>query len=102
MVNLFYLFNYLLISGLSHQEATQMTCLAFEESSLRPTAIHKNSNNTTDYGLFQINEVNIAACNTESKKLLTFEGNVSCAIKLYKEQGAEIWSTHRRCNGKTI
>lgn len=92
-----FLFNYLISLDVTYQDATKLVCIAFEESTLKPNAIHKNSNNTRDYGLFQINDVWLHECKETPQTLLKTETNVKCALKLYKEQGPEIWSTYRRC-----
>lgn len=94
------LFNYMLSQGLTIQEANQLSCIAFQESRVQYTALNFNTNGTTDYGLFQINEIHLKTCNTTPKKLLTFKGNSKCAIQLYKEQGLEIWSTYKKCEVK--
>lgn len=43
--------------GIPSQYIAPMTCTAFYESSWNPTAQHKNTDGSTDYGLFQINNV---------------------------------------------
>lgn len=44
-------------AGWSMQEAPTALAIAMAESGLNPTATHKNTNGSTDYGLFQVNSI---------------------------------------------
>lgn len=48
------------------QDALTAFCIALAESSGRTDATHKNSNGSTDYGIFQINSVHTALLNGQN------------------------------------
>ncbi|XP_058837211.1 lysozyme c-1-like [Topomyia yanbarensis] len=90
--------------GFDKTKVNNFVCLAKAESTLSTTATHKNSNGSTDYGLFQIN--NKYWCSTPGYKsagndckiacsaLLTDDISqaVSCANKVYARHGYSAWN----------
>lgn len=85
---------------LTPMEAATMTCLAVEESGLNTKAIHHNTNRTVDYGLYQINSVHIGTLVTSSRDLLNTHKNIKVAVRIYRRDGIQAWSTAKRCGGK--
>jgi lysozyme-like protein len=74
-----------------------MSCIAEKESILKPNAIHKNHNNTIDFGLMQINSIWLKECNVTEKDLMNPVINIRCAYIIYKRQGVNAWVTRRLC-----
>jgi hypothetical protein len=74
-----------------------ITCLAEHESHFIVDAVNKNQNSTSDFGLFQINSVWLQknGCDTTAEKLLDPVHNAECALKVYKTQGLNAWSTYK-------
>lgn len=70
-------------------------------SSWNPTAQHKNTDGSTDFGLFQINNVywcydsthpgKANGCNAACTTLLSPSANVACAAIVLKQQGITAW-----------
>ncbi|XP_058456246.1 lysozyme-like [Malaya genurostris] len=89
--------------GFSQTKTNNFVCLAKAESSLSTTATHKNSNGSTDYGLFQINNNYWCStpgfksagndCNIPCSDLLTDDITkaVKCANLIYSRQGYSAW-----------
>jgi hypothetical protein len=69
------------------EDADVMLAIAKAESSLNSIAIHKNSNNTTDCGIFQIN-VPGDGCPHE---LFDVNNNINRAKMLYDKRGFQPW-----------
>lgn len=91
----------LMFYGVEPKDIEILTCIATKESSLDPSKVNThNRNHTKDYGLFQINDVNIPMCNVSSLDLLDIHHNILCTIKVYKHQGLKAWSTLKLCKGK--
>ena len=97
MINSITLYTILISMNFTTNQAMQMDCIAFHESSYHTKAIHHNRNGTNDYGLFQINDVQIKTCHTDKNKLLTLKENIRCATQLYIQKGPKVWSTHKKC-----
>lgn len=85
-------------AGFPKEVVPVMTCLAEYESNFKPHAINKNTNNTHDYGLLQINSLWLKkeGCNLSANDLLNPEKNVACAYKVYKTQGLTAWTTYNK------
>jgi hypothetical protein len=65
--------------------------IALAESGGRTDAVNdRNTNGSTDYGLWQINSVH----GYDPKTLLTATGNASAAFAVYKKQGWQAWSVY--------
>jgi len=74
-----------------------MIAIATAESGLNPKAINnKNTNGTTDAGLFQINDIH--GYSVEDR--LDVDKNISMAKKVYDRQGLTAWSVYN--NGKYL
>lgn len=75
-------------AGGDRASAPVMAAIAIAESSGNPAADHKNTNGTTDRGLWQINSVH--------GDLSTFDpmGNAKAAVKIKKTQGLRAWTTY--------
>ncbi|XP_062550871.1 lysozyme-like [Armigeres subalbatus] len=83
-------------------KVNNFVCLAQAESSLNTVKTHKNSNGSTDYGLFQINNKYWCSsagysssneCKLSCADLLTNDISkaVSCANKIYARHGYSAW-----------
>ncbi|XP_058456244.1 lysozyme-like [Malaya genurostris] len=89
--------------GFDKSKVNNFVCLAKAESSLSTTATHKNSNGSTDYGLFQINNKYWCStpgyksagndCNIQCSDLLSDDITkaVKCANLIYRRQGYSAW-----------
>lgn len=73
-------------------ECKTALAVAQAESGMREDAWNHNSNNTLDIGLFQINSIHWKKEGCSLKELVTVEGNVACAYKLFQESGWGIWA----------
>ena len=86
--------------NLAATDAATMTCIAIAESNLKTDAVHYNkSNNTFDYGLFQINDVHIGTLIHSGHALMNVNQNIKVAVKIYHRDGFEAWSTYKKCRG---
>ena len=86
--------------NLQPTEAATLTCIAIAESNLNTQAVHYNeSNDTFDYGLFQINQVHIGTLTHSSNDLMGVNQNIRIAVKIYLRDGFEAWSTYKKCGG---
>jgi hypothetical protein len=56
-----------------------------------PTATHKNTDGSTDYGLWQVNSIH----GYPVDQLLTSTGNARAAFEVWKSSGWEAWSTFK-------
>ncbi len=87
--------------NLQPTEAATMTCIAIAESNLDNKAVHYNeSNDTFDYGLFQINGVHIGTLVQSSNDLMRTNQNIRVAVKIYKRDGFTAWATYKKCRGR--
>ena len=74
-----------------------MIAIATAESGLNPKAINdKNTNGTTDAGLFQVNDIH--GYSVEDR--LDVDKNIAMAKKVYDRQGLTAWSVYN--NGKYL
>lgn len=58
-------------AGIPEAKVAAMTCTAFYESSWNPSATNHNTNGSTDFGLFQVN--NNYWCSDPSESRLPFD-----------------------------
>uniref|UniRef100_T1D598 lysozyme n=1 Tax=Psorophora albipes TaxID=869069 RepID=T1D598_9DIPT len=88
--------------GFPAHKVNNFVCLAQAESSLTTTKTHKNSNGSTDYGLFQINNKYWCSsagfsssndCRVTCADLLTNDITkaVACANKVFARHGYSAW-----------
>jgi lysozyme C len=92
--------NYLKKSGFSDSSIPTMVCISKYESSYNCDATNKNTDGSTDYGLFQINSYYWCSgdpnskyneCGATCSSLFDCQKNSNCAYKVYKEQGYNAW-----------
>lgn len=82
-------------AGWTGQDALTAFCIALAESGGDPTKTNtKNTNGSTDYGLFQINSVHTALLNGKNWQDPTV--NAAMAFSLYKGRGNKFidWATY--------
>lgn len=85
-----------------------MVCTAKYESSFYERATHRNSNGTTDRGLFQINSVNLGSQGCPASAAAVFDAatNARCAYGIYRSQGLGAWYGYKRhraeCDSYTV
>ena len=93
-------FNYLKHAGFPSNTLDTMTCISKYESSFNCDATNKNVDQSTDYGLFQINSYYWCSGDTQSKydecgtscsSLFDCQRNANCAYRVWKEQGYNGW-----------
>ncbi len=61
------------------------------ESGGNPLAYNINTNNSFDFGLFQINSIHYKKEICSIDKVITVEGNIDCAYSIYEAQGFSPW-----------
>ncbi len=86
-------------AGFEESEVPRMVCTAKYESSFYERASHRNSNGTTDYGLFQINRIHLrdgGGCPSSASALFDADTNTKCALHVYKEQGINAWYGYQK------
>ncbi|XP_063066626.1 lysozyme C II-like [Engraulis encrasicolus] len=86
-------------------------CLAFRESSYDTEAVNRaNSDGSTDYGIFQINnrywcsdsQFNGRGCGVRCTDLYNLQRSITCAKTIVREQGIHAWVGWRNgCQGDT-
>lgn len=92
-------------AGFPEAAVGKMVCTAKYESSFYERASHRNTNGTTDYGLFQINSVHVGdtGCPSSATALYEAAANARCALKVYRSQGMGAWYAYRKhrseCDG---
>jgi hypothetical protein len=84
-------------AGFPESEVGKMVCIAKYESSFYEKAEHHNTNGSTDYGLFQINSVNLGShgCAASGSAAYDPTTNAHCAKVIYGEQGANAWYAYK-------
>lgn len=92
--------NYLKKAGFPSNTLGTMTCISKYESSFNCDASNKNTDGSTDYGLFEINSYYWCSgdpmskyneCGATCNSLFDCQKNTNCAYKVYKEQGYTAW-----------
>jgi len=61
------------------------------ESGGNPVAYNINTNNSFDFGLFQINSIHYKKEICSMDKVITVDGNIDCAYSIYEVQGFSPW-----------
>jgi hypothetical protein len=91
---------YLRNAGFPSSTIGTMVCISKYESSWNCGATNKNTDGSTDYGLFEINSYYWCSgdptskyneCGTSCSSLMDCQKNTNCAYKVYKEQGFNAW-----------
>jgi lysozyme C len=83
-------------AGIPERDVGRMVCTAKYESSFYAGAQHRNTNGTTDWGLFQINDRYwLGPCGVTRQELLDPTTNVACAAKVYEAQGMGAWYAYK-------
>ncbi|KAJ4457791.1 putative Ctype lysozyme/alpha-lactalbumin superfamily protein [Paratrimastix pyriformis] len=72
-------------------------CIAKHESSGNSHACNKNTNGSTDVGLWQVNSMNWASCNGGNPPC-DVSSNLQCAIKVF-QWGHNTWKLWSTCGG---
>jgi lysozyme C len=83
-----------LLRGAGFRESVipEMVCTAKYESSYYAGAQNRNTNGSTDYGLFQINDRYwLRPCGVTRQQLLDPATNARCAKRVFDEQGLDAW-----------
>jgi hypothetical protein len=92
--------NYLKHAGFPSNTIDTMVCISKYESSFNCDATNKNVDQSTDYGLFQINsyywcsgdpESKYDECNASCTSLFDCQRNTNCAYRVWREQGYNAW-----------
>uniref|UniRef100_A0A2M4A1S3 Putative lysozyme n=1 Tax=Anopheles triannulatus TaxID=58253 RepID=A0A2M4A1S3_9DIPT len=102
----------LVANGIAKSAVPDWICLVQYESSFSSTATNKNSNGSTDYGLFQINnkfwcDSNYGAndCNITCKSLINDDitDDIKCALLIHRRHGFNAWyGWLDHCKGKPL
>ncbi|XP_019560056.3 lysozyme [Aedes albopictus] len=106
----------LLAQGFSRGDLRNWVCLIQNESAMDTSAKHNNSNGSTDWGLFQINDrywcdpqnknkKTSNECKVKCSEFLKADiGKAStCAKKIHKRHGFSAWyGWTNRCKGKAL
>lgn len=91
---------YLRRAGFPSSTIGTMVCISKYESSFNCDATNKNTDGSTDYGLFEINSYYWCSgdatskyneCGTSCQSLMDCQKNTDCAYRVYKEQGFNAW-----------
>ena len=91
---------YLRKAGFPESSIPTMVCISKYESSYNCDATNKNTDGSTDYGLFQINSYYWCSgdpnskyneCGASCSSLFDCQKNSNCAYKVYREQGYNAW-----------
>ena len=92
--------SYLRKAGFPESSIGTMVCISKYESSLNCDATNKNTDSSTDYGLFQINSYYWCSgdsmskyneCQTSCSSLFNCQTNTNCAHTVWKQQGYTAW-----------
>lgn len=98
-------FNYLKKSGFPDYTIPTMVCISKYESSFNCDATNKNTDGSTDYGLFQINSYYWCSgdpsskyneCKTTCSGLFNCQYNANCAYIVWKQQGYTAWYGYQK------
>ena len=86
-------------AGFPERLVGTMICTAKYESSFYERASNRNSNGSTDRGLFQINSIHLGSmsgCPSSSSALNDARTNTRCAYAIYRAQGLNAWYGYRK------
>jgi len=85
-------------AGFPSDVVGKMLCTIKYESSFYERASNRNSNGSTDYGLFQVNSIHYgdAGCPSSSAGLYDAAKNTKCALAIYKSQGINAWYGYKK------
>ncbi len=92
-------------AGFPEAVVGKMLCTIKYESNFYERASNKNSNGSSDYGLFQVNSIHFhdAGCPSSAAGLYDAAANTRCALKIYKSQGINAWYGYKKhkteCDG---
>uniref|UniRef100_A0A182WJG9 Lysozyme n=1 Tax=Anopheles minimus TaxID=112268 RepID=A0A182WJG9_9DIPT len=99
-------------NGISKSLLPDWICLVEHESTFSTTATHKNTDGSTDYGIFQINnkywcdsDYGANECKIRCKSLLKDDitDAIKCAKLIYSRQGFNAWYGWKDyCDGKPL
>jgi len=81
-------------AGFPNSELVTAVAIAYAESTFNATATHKNSDGSTDYGLWQINSVH-GFPELSNGAWSNPNVNAQLAYRVWKAQGWNAWSTHK-------
>lgn len=86
-------------AGFKQGELNIMACIARCESRFNPRALNDNGPpddaSRFDRGLFQINGVNLRACNATAEAIFDPLVNAKCAYRIRLSQGFGAWAVYR-------
>ena len=83
-------------AGFSSSVIGKMVCTAKYESSFYERATNRNTNGSTDYGVWQINSIHLGEANCPSAgALFSAAQNAKCAHTIYRQQGLNAWYGYR-------
>lgn len=89
-------------AGFPQNDIATMLCIGWCESSFNPKARGDNGlpddSGRYDWGLFQINGVNLKGCSlTSGQQLFDAENNAKCAFNIRKSSGFGAWTAYKAC-----
>lgn len=83
---------YLRDAGFPESAVPTMVCIAKYESSFYTGASNVNTDGSSDYGLFQINDYYwLGPCGVSRSGLMDPSVNARCALTVYRQQGFNAW-----------
>ncbi|KAK8779676.1 hypothetical protein V5799_018981 [Amblyomma americanum] len=98
-------------SGIPRNQIPDWICLATAESSLNSNAINRNTDGSTDYGIFQINNGywcspgphNICRVSCSALQSDNIDPSIQCAKTVYRQQGFNAWyGWKNKCRGRNL
>uniref|UniRef100_UPI00358E1E51 lysozyme C, intestinal isozyme-like n=1 Tax=Myxine glutinosa TaxID=7769 RepID=UPI00358E1E51 len=101
------------VDGWAGSTLGDWVCLTQAESSYQTNVMHKNTDKSIDYGIFQINnhywcedgKGGYNGCNVQCSELLNpnIEASVMCAKIVMQKQGLKAWyGWQYKCRGKDV
>lgn len=93
-------------AGFPLKDIPKLVCTALYESAFDPRATNRNRNGSQDTGLFQINDLWLKECKLSRADLFDPVKNVSCALRVYTQQGLAAWYAYEKkkekCNAYVV
>ena len=85
-------------AGFPSNVVGKMLCTIKYESNFYERASNRNTNGSSDYGLFQVNTIHYgdAGCPSSSAGLYDAAKNTKCALAIYKSQGINAWYGYKK------